>query len=467
MDLTHPDIASETLEAVNGATGLPCPETDTASADRSRLIHAAVENGLLALIKARWPRPDEVTLREVVPAGGVAVTVAGVLPPEEGEPGLLRLRAGIAGRSSLESFRSDFCRLLAEFPFIGGEVSTSAGSGIEFGLLSAERGGELKESRENGIPVVSAAAELTLRIDLANSEFAEAEYPAEESDLFESLRNAWAALSPGYAWAALAQLLRQRSGLSAEAVPADSFRDCCSLQLATAEPLTDAAVRRFRFTLEAGSANPAQLREQLALLAGALPVSDETVTLTSGSSIRFRMVSGKELSCRLLRYWGRPRLEGKMEIVVELDTAACVPVAGDLPGEPVLPARPAFDFGALERALDELFLAKLAFDGAVVLNNSGQLLTGKPWGCRFSHFESDASGRMTTLFFRVEWGELKREAALTQLARLERLFPLYDCGLGDVTAAALLMESNRSASEQMEQTEVTSGTVVLRACIVH
>ena len=72
-----------------------------------------------------------------------------------------------------------------------------------------------------------------------------------------------------------------------------------------------------------------------------------------------------------------------------------------------------------------------------------------------------------TLFFRVEWGELKREAALTQLARLERLFPLYDCGLGDVTAAALLMESNRSASEQMEQTEVTSGTVVLRACIVH
>ena len=191
------------------------------------------------------------------------------------------------------------------------------------------------------------------------------------------------------------------------------------------------------------------------------------MTLPAGSSIRFRLVTGSELACRSLRQWGRSRLEGELALTVELDVANTTPVSADLPGEPAAPVRPDFDFGAMERALDELFLTKLAFDGAVVLNRSGQLLAGKPWGTRFTHFAFDASGRLATLFFQVEWSELERGTALVRLARLERLFPLYDCRIGDVTAAAVLMESNRTAAESIEHTEVTGGTFTIRVCVVY
>ena len=73
MDLTHADVASETLAAVNSAAGIAYPETDAAATERRRLICAAAENGLLELVKARWPRPQEVTRRELSLAGGVAV----------------------------------------------------------------------------------------------------------------------------------------------------------------------------------------------------------------------------------------------------------------------------------------------------------------------------------------------------------------------------------------------------------
>lgn len=467
MDLTHPDVAAETLETVNAAAGVPFPEADAAAAARRSVIHAAVENGLLALVKARWPRPAEVTLREIPPSGGVAVLVAGTLPPSEEEPGTLRLRGRICGRSSVESFRSDFLRLLAEFPFSGKVVTTAAGSRIRFGILSPEKEAELETSRENGIPIASGAAELTLRIDPAESEFVQTEYPAATSSGFEVARSAWAALAPGYAWAALAKVLRDRFGLTAEMVPRDAFRDCCSLRLAAAEPLTETALRRFRFSLEAGSCQVSELQEELAALSGALPLRDEAVPLPAGSSIRFRLVTGGELSCRSPRQWGRARLEGELVLTVELDVANSIPVPADLPGNPAAPVRPDFDFSAMERALDELFLTKLAFDGSVVLNHSGQLLTGKPWGTRFTHFETDASGRLATLFFQVEWSELERETALARLARLERLFPLYDCRIGDVTAAAVLMESNRTAVESIEHTEVTGGTFTIRVCVVY
>ena len=72
MDLTHPDVAPETLTAVGEAAGVPYPETEAAAAQRRKLIHAAVENALLALIRSRWPRPEEVTLRKIPPAGGLA-----------------------------------------------------------------------------------------------------------------------------------------------------------------------------------------------------------------------------------------------------------------------------------------------------------------------------------------------------------------------------------------------------------
>lgn len=466
MDLTHADVASETLAAVNSAAGIAYPETDAAATERRRLICAAAENGLLELVKARWPRPQEVTRRELSLAGGVAVAVTGMLPPEEEEPGMLRLRGRISGGSDVvERFRNDFLRLLAEFPFSGGEVTTPAGSRIRFGILAAEKGGVLEEGRESGIPVASGSAELVVRIDSAGSEFAAAEYPSADSSPDGTLRTAWAALSPGYAWAALARLLREEFDLEAEAVPGDHCREYCSLQLAAAEPLTDAAVRRFRFRLEAGSWHTAQLQERLAKLAGALPVCDETVTLPAGSSIRLRMVAGGELACRPLRQWSRNRLEGSLELAVELDVANCVPVADDLPGEPAEPVRPSFDFGAMERALDELFLEKLAFDAEIALAGSGQLLAGKPWGTRFTHLEIDASGRQVTLFFQVEWSELERETALVRLARLERLFPLRDCRIGGVTATAVLMESGRTASESVEHAELTGGTVTFRVCV--
>lgn len=467
MDLTHPDVAAETLAAVNAAAGVPFPEADAAAAARRSVIHAAVENGLLALVKARWPRPAEVTLREIAPSGGVAVVVAGTLPPEEEEPGTLRLRGRISGRSSVESFRSDFLRLLAEFPFSGKAVTTAAGSRIQFGILSLEEEAVLGTGRENGIPITAGSVEVTLRVDPAESEFVQTEYPAATSSGFEAARSAWAALAPGYAWAALAKVLHDRFGVTAEMVPRDAFRDCCSLQLAAAEPLTDLALRRFRFSLEAGSCQVAALQKELAALTGALPLRDETVTLPAGSSIRFRLVTGSELACRSLRQWGRSRLEGELALTVELDVANTTPVSADLPGEPAAPVRPDFDFGAMERALDELFLTKLAFDGAVVLNRSGQLLAGKPWGTRFTHFAFDASGRLATLFFQVEWSELERGTALVRLARLERLFPLYDCRIGDVTAAAVLMESNRTAAESIEHTEVTGGTFTIRVCVVY
>ena len=70
MDLTHADVASETLAAVNSAAGIAYPETDAAATERRRLICAAAENGLLELVKARWPRPQEVTRRELSLAGG-------------------------------------------------------------------------------------------------------------------------------------------------------------------------------------------------------------------------------------------------------------------------------------------------------------------------------------------------------------------------------------------------------------
>lgn len=467
MDLTHADVASETLAAVNSAAGIAYPETDAAATERRRLICAAAENGLLELVKARWPRPQEVTRRELSLAGGVAVAVTGMLPPEEEEPGMLWLRGRISGGSDVvERFRNDFLRLLTQFPFQGGEVVTAAGSRLQFGTLSAEKGGALEDGREDGIPVASGSAELTLRIDLAGSEFAEAEYSGEES-ASSGARAAWAALAPGYAWAALAQLLCERFGLRAEAVPGDPFREYCSLLLASAEPLTDPVLRRFRFRLETGSWRGPQLQEQLAELAGALPICDEVVTLPAGSSFRFRKIAGQELVCRPLRQWSRNRLEGSLELTVELDVANCSPVPDDLPEEPPSPERPAFDFGAMERALDELFLEKLAFDAEIPLAGSGQLLAGKPWGTRFLRFENDASGRLSTLFFQVEWSELERETALLRLGRLERLFPLYDCRIGDVTAAAVLMESNRTVPETIEHVEVTGGTFLLQVCVVY
>ena len=92
--------------------------------------------------------------------------MTGMEAPDEQEPGILRLRASLAGRSTAtERFRCDFLKLLAEFPFIGGEVTTTAGSCIRFGVLSAGEGGTLTEVRENGIPQVSGAAELLLRVD--------------------------------------------------------------------------------------------------------------------------------------------------------------------------------------------------------------------------------------------------------------------------------------------------------------
>ena len=116
MDLTHPDVAPETLTAVGEAAGVPYPETEAAAAQRRKLIHAAVENALLALIRSRWPRPEEVTLRKIPPAGGLAVAVTGMEAPDEQEPGILRLRASMAGRSTAtERFRCDFLKLLAEF----------------------------------------------------------------------------------------------------------------------------------------------------------------------------------------------------------------------------------------------------------------------------------------------------------------------------------------------------------------
>ena len=209
------------------------------------------------------------------------------------------------------------------------------------------------------------------------------------------------------------------------------------------------------------------MQEQLAELAGALPICDEVVTLPAGSSFRFRKIAGQELVCRPLRQWSRNRLEGSLELTVELDVANCSPVPDDLPEEPPSPERPAFDFGAMERALDELFLEKLAFDAEIPLAGSGQLLAGKPWGTRFLRFENDASGRLSTLFFRVEWSELERETALLRLGRLERLFPLYDCRIGDVTAAAVLMESNRTVPETIEHVEVTGGTFLLQVWVVY
>ena len=469
MDLTHPDVAPETLTAVGEAAGVPYPETEAAAAQRRKLIHAAVENALLALIRSRWPRPEEVTLRKIPPAGGLAVAVTGMEAPDEQEPGILRLRASLAGRSmATERFRCDFLKLLAEFPFIGGEVTTTAGSCIRFGVLSAGEGGTLTEVRENGIPQVSGAAELLLRVDGMNSTFTEAEYPGEGDDSADGpARSAWAALAPGLVWAALAKLLRERYGLNPETAPGDSFREYCSLQLTAAEPLEDTAVRGFRFALEAGSATPSQLRERLSRLAGDLPFCEETVTLPAGSSIVFRVVAGGALSCRSLRQWGRVRLEGGLELRAELDVAKCVPVVADLPGDDALPTRPALDFDALERAIDELLLEKLAVDTQVRLNDSAQLLAGKPWGTRFTHFETDDSGRLTTLFFQVEWSHFERENALESLARLERLFPLYECRLGEVTAAAVLMESNRTVAEQFEHADVTSGAFTLRVCVVY
>ena len=117
----------------------------------------------------------------------------------------------------------------------------------------------------------------------------------------------------------------------------------------SAEPLTDPVLRRFRFRLETGSWRGPQLQEQLAELAGALPICDEVVTLPAGSSFRFRKIAGQELVCRPLRQWSRNRLEGSLELTVELDVANCSPVPDDLPEEPPSPERPAFDFGASER----------------------------------------------------------------------------------------------------------------------